>query len=271
MPLILDGRVARAARKQALIDRVKQSTANLGRPPKLVIIQVGDRPDSTLFIKAKKKFAAEIGVAELHVALPENIAQKELMARVGEYDGDTSVDGIIIQLPLPAHIDKKAVIDSISPRKDVDGLSTGAVHTPATARGIGELLDYYHVNLSGKKVTVIGRSDLVGKPTAELCRRRGASVTVCHSETIDVPGETRGANIVITATGVRNLVGMRHTSAGQTIIDVGIPGDVDAVVVRQVIGEKGSISPVPGGVGQMTVLALFENLVDSCYNKTLWI
>lgn len=267
MPITLDGRVVRAARKQDLMEKVKQSTLRLGREPKLVIIQVGNRPDSTLFIKAKKKFATEIGVKELHVELPEEVSEKDLISKIKEHNSDPSVDGIIVQLPLPEKINKKPVIDAISPEKDVDGLSSKAIHTPATARGIGELLDYYHIDLSGKKVTVIGRSDLVGKPVAGLCRGRGAIVTVCHSETIDVPKETKDAEVIITATGVINLVNERHVSSGQVIIDVGIPGDVDKVAVGQVIGESGAMSPVPGGVGQMTVLALFENLIDACYNR----
>ena len=243
----------------------------------MAIIQVGERADSTSFIRAKKLFAEKIGVKVEHKQFNEAILQGELSSHIELLNDDDGINGIIVQLPLPSSIDKVAVIDAIDPNKDVDALtSTNVVKwmrgegiMPATARGIKELLDSYEFALQGKKVTVVGRSDLVGKPIAAMCRSEGAEVTVCHSQTVDLVAGTKDADILIVATGKSGLIKVEHTNPDQVVIDVGISrigterlvGDVD---FTKVSGMVKAISPVPGGVGAMTVLALFENLIDLC-------
>ena len=282
---ILDGRKTRDSLLPALIKRAKA----LSHVPKLAIIQVGERPDSTSYISAKKAFAEKVGVDVQHIQLPENIEQTDLMKAIRECNVDPSVDGIILQLPLPEDIDRRATMDAIEPNKDVDRLTRESMRMwnedpdallPATARGIRELLEYYEISLKGKKVCVVGRSELVGKPVAVMCENAGAAVTVCHSKTPDVAAETSKADIVIVAAGKAGLIKRDYVKKGQIIIDVGINtitgekledeieakrlvGDVDFDAVKDIVA---AITPVPGGVGPMTVLALFENLIDLCKN-----
>lgn len=269
--LIIDGRKTREELLPGLIEKIKK----LPKAPTLAIIQVGNRPDSTSFIKAKKAFAKKIGVYEKHIQLPETISQKELLKTIAACNNDDEITGIIVQLPLPEGLDRDLAIDAILPRKDADGLTptntkSGAV-IPATARGIRELLNHYKIGLARKKVTVIGRSMLVGKPIAAMCEREGAIVTVCHRQTLDLAKETKAADIIICAVGKQGLITAKHVKAGQVVIDVGINrneeerlvGDVDFEAVKDIVS---AISPVPGGVGPMTVLGLFENLVDLCHN-----
>ena len=277
---ILDGRKTREALMPGLIAKIKA----LPCAPILAIIQVGDRPDSTSFIGAKQNFAKKLGIQVKHIKLAENVPQSDLIEHIKSLNSDKTVQGIIVQLPIPAHLERNTVINAIEPSKDVDALTPtnvskwqkGESIIPATARGVRELLDLYKISLKGKKVAVVGRSDLVGKPIASMCMNEGAAVTVCHSKTPDLAAETKGADIVIVAVGKPRLIGKDHVSSGQVIIDVGINtiegeklddeipgkklvGDVDFEAVKDVVS---AISPVPGGVGPMTVLAFFENLVD---------
>lgn len=269
--LFIDGRKTREELLPGLVQRIK----GLPKPPMLAIIQVGDRPDSTSFIKAKKAFAKKIGVYEKHIQLQADIQETELLRIVAKCNADKNIQGIIVQLPLPEHIGRDRVINAIDPKKDADGLTDTNIESghviPATARGIRELLNHYSIQLLGKKVTVIGRSMLVGTPIAQMCKREGAIVTVCHSKTADLAKETKAADIIICAVGKQGLITAKHVKAGQVVIDVGINrneeerlvGDVDFEAVKDIVS---AISPVPGGVGPMTVLGLFENLVDLCHN-----
>lgn len=263
---ILDGKTAREAYTDKLIERVKA----LSITPCLVIIQVGERADSDAFIKAKKSFAQKIGAKEIHVKLAENVTQVEVLEQVKKYNKDKTVQGIIVQLPLPSHLDPDIIINSINPEKDTDGLTPNTIFMPATARGIRDLLKFYNISLSDKKVTIVGQSKLVGKPIAEMCRKEWAIVTVCDSKTENLIEKTKEAGILIVAIGKPYFIDEKYVSRGQIIIDVGITrrdgkllGDVNFEKVKDVVG---MITPVPGGVGQMTVLALFENLIDACYN-----
>lgn len=283
---ILSGRATRDVLTPELIKRVK----SFKRIPTLAIIQVGDRPDSTAFIRAKKSFAAKVGIKEKHIQLPESISQNDLITQIRECNDDASVDAIIVQLPLPPAIDRDAAIEAIDPAKDADGLTSANVRLwsagdaeavlPGTARGIRTLLAHYRIPLRGKKVTVVGRSALVGTPIAAMCRNEGADVTVCHSKTEDLAKETRSADVLIVAAGKPGLIGSHHVKAGQIVIDVGINtvkgekleeeiegtklvGDVDFEAVKDIVA---AITPVPGGVGPMTVLSLFENVADLCEN-----
>lgn len=274
---LLDGKKVREERTPVLVERLKA----LSFVPCLVIIQIGNREDSTAFIAAKKAFAKKLGVKEIHIQLEEKVTGKEIISVIQKYNGDKEVQGIILQLPLPIHIDSDEVIDAILPSKDIDGLTSYNVKRwmnghenafmPATTRGIKELLEHYSIDLFGKKVTIVGRSSLVGKPTALMCLNQNATVTICHSKTVGLENETKKADVLIVAIGKPSFIGKTFVSKGQVVIDVGITrlsngklsGDVNFEEAKNIVG---SLTPVPGGVGQMTVLALFENLVDACYN-----
>lgn len=267
--ILIDGRKAREHYLPLIQERIKK----LSKSPCLLIIQVGNREDSTAFIKAKKSFAGKIGSKEIHIHLDESVNQDEVIGIITKYNSDSDVNGIIVQLPLPKHLDSDAIIDSIDPQKDVDGLTKNTKFTPGTARGILELLNYYNIPLKDKKVTVMGRSKLVGTPIANMCRNNGAIVTVCHSESENIPEKAKDSEILIVAIGKPNHVDESYVSKDQIVIDVGITrwddrlvGDVNFEKVKDIVK---MITPVPGGVGQMTVLALFENLVDSCYNQNI--
>lgn len=297
-PRILDGRIARDFYKTKLIHRVAALRRDHGVIPTVAIIQVGSREDSAKYISAKKKFAKEIGAQEVHMQFPDTILTREMVEEITKLNIDKRVHGILVQLPLPGLLDRDEIINTISPKKDVDGLTQASVNRwsgldvaadiafetgeersrdvmwPATARGIKELLAYYGIAVAGQKVTVVGRSALVGKPTAEMFLRAGADVTIAHSKTLDVAASTRKADIIVTAVGKPGLIGTDYVHKGQVIVDVGttpvdgeLIGDVNFEDVSKIVGPTGAISPVPGGVGAMTVLALFENLVDACYNQ----
>ncbi len=259
-----------------------------GAKPKLLIIQIGDRPESTTYIKNKKIFAEKIGALVDHHQYPENVSERQLLDDLAAYNTDPSVHGIIIQLPIPAHINTAIVIEAIDPNKDVDGLTSKNTKLllenktalmPATAKGIITLLDHYGIEIPGKRVVVVGRSLLVGKPMAQAMLNRNATVTTTHSHTKNLDEETRRAEILIVAAGQPKLITAASVSPGQIIVDVGINvipmtdgtslsaegvpknkivGDVDFDAVKNTIE---AISPVPGGVGPMTIVSLFENLL----------
>lgn len=283
MTLILDGRRVRDEIQQ----RLAQVVLGLPKTPTLAIIQVGDREDSNAYVNQKKKFAEAIHVVVDHRNLGESVSKDEVVRLIRELNQNKNIHGIIIQLPVPSHLNTQELIEEIDPAKDVDGLTsfnlkhlwtnTSKGFVPATPQGIISLLDYYKIPLAGKKITVIGRSILVGKPAILTLLNRDATVTACHSGTCNLEEETRNADILIVATGKPKLIGKEHVSAGQVIIDVGINmvggqsleeeiegpqlvGDVDFEAVKDVVG---AISPVPGGVGPMTVASLFENLLKA--------
>lgn len=274
---ILDGKLIREKNTPLLIEKIK----SLSFVPCLAIIQVGNRPDSTSYIKAKKSFAKKIGINEIHIQLDESVSQDEVINIIKKYNEDNSVQGIIVQLPLPIGLSSEIIINSIDSRKDVDGLTPLNIKRlvdgnenaiiSATARGINQLLKFYNIDLFAKKVTVVGRSTLVGKPIALMCLNENATVTVCHSKTNNLEDETKKADVLIVAIGKPNFIGKNHVKSGQIVIDVGISrqtdntltGDVNFEEIKDIVE---MITPVPGGVGQMTVLALFENLVDLCYS-----
>jgi len=276
---ILDGKIVRDKIAENLAKRVKK----LQVKPCLAIIQVGDNPESNTYIRQKKLFAEKIGAMVIHEVLPFSVSQKDIAGKIRKFNSDKKIHGIIVQIPLPKTLDKDAVIETIDPAKDVDGLTsynlklewvgkrTGII--PATAKGIQTLLQFYKIPVGDKKVVVVGRSALVGKPTALLLLNDNATVTVCHKRTKNLSEETKLADILVVATGHPKLIGKEHVSKNQTIIDVGITsvvdsktgekkvvGDVDFEAVKNIVS---GISPVPGGVGPMTVASLFENLVDS--------
>lgn len=268
---------------------LKAKFASFQNKPILTIMEVGNRPDTASYINAKKSFAEKIGVEVKVISFKNETSNGEIISIIKKENQDQSVGGIIVQLPLPNHLDKFAIIESIDPKKDVDALTSINVRRwlenvydcilPATARGVRTMLNFYQISLKGKKVVVLGRSNLVGKPIAQMCLNEDATVTVCHSKTEDLTKEILNADIVISATGRQGLVNKQNVRAGQIIIDVGINSindpKSDPAGKRRIVGDAdfdelleivNAISPVPGGVGPLTVLSLFENLYD--LNKT---
>lgn len=274
--------------RDAKIAQLSEEYAKLGRQPILAIVQVGDRPDSNSYIKAKITFAKKIGVEVSHIKLPDTATRKEIVQEIEKCNQAERVQGIIVQLPLPISIDADEVMEAISPNKDVDALTSRNVKKwlqgredallPATTRGVKELLEYYNIDLFGKHVVIVGRSMLVGKPLAALCLNANASITICHSKTKNLSDKTKQADVLITAIGKPNFIGQEYLREGVVVIDVGINtlkgekfeeeiskkkivGDVDFEKVKDMTA---AITPVPGGAGPMTVCALYENLLDLC-------
>lgn len=273
--ILLDGKKVRDERATELRERIQACSS----VPTLVILQVGDVPESTLYIEQKVRFGQTVGVGVQHVHVPADITESALQENIRTHNERADVHGIIVQLPLPAHISVETIMNTIAPEKDVDGLSEknstrlehGEGFVPATARGVMSLLAYYNIQTAHKRATVIGRSHLVGMPIAQALQRSGATVTICHKETEDIPAKARQADILVVATGVSGLVTKEYVAEGQVIIDVGITvqqtegkrsysGDVDFDAVAPVVH---AITPVPGGVGPMTVVSLFENVLDA--------
>jgi methylenetetrahydrofolate dehydrogenase (NADP+)/methenyltetrahydrofolate cyclohydrolase len=270
--LSLDGRIARDFYKGKLVKKVDA----LARKPLLAIVQVGDDPSSAVYIEQKKKFGASIGALVEHVRIDVEASQGDVAEAIARLNARTDVDGIILQLPLPPQLEKIALINLIDPQKDVDGLTDECqcrlaegrpLFVPATAKGVMALLDFYKVTVAGKKAAVMGRSRLVGSPVAALLRASGADVAVCHSQTPDAAAVTRGADMLVVAIGRPALVGAAHIKPGAVVVDVGLTkrdgklwGDVDHAAVAGLVS---ALTPVPGGVGPMTVLSLFDNLVTS--------
>ena len=259
MTIILDGRKLGAEIAVRLARKIKR----LKQKPKLVIVQVGSVPESDKYIKRKKIFGEKIGAIVEHKKYPGNVSKRKLVSEISKFNKNSSAHGIIVQLPLPKHL--QDVPELITEEKRVDG---GKYFVPATTRGILTLLDKYKIKIAGKKVVIVGRSNLVGLPTASEMIKRDATVTICHSKTKNLKKETKQADILVVAAGKSNLIIKNHVSRGQIVVDVGInvlpngklSGDVD---FRNVSKTVKAISPVPGGVGPMTVASLFENLVEA--------
>lgn len=285
MAIVFKGKPVADTIADDLASRIKK----LGRAPVLVIVSVGDRPDSAAFIAAKKKFAERIGAEVQRVALREDVSSNEVEIAIKKNAAYKNIDGVILQLPVPSQLDPSVLLGLIPSRKDVDGLTADSLRAllegkpymiPATARGIVNLLEANSVSVVGKHVVVVGRSVLVGKSVALTMLSKDATVTVCHTKTNNLPAITKLADIMIVAAGSPKLITKEHVREGQVIIDVGITksgepdpdtgkfnllGDVDFNAVEPVVA---AISPVPGGVGPMTVSALFQNLVSAAEAAT---
>ncbi|MER6936201.1 bifunctional methylenetetrahydrofolate dehydrogenase/methenyltetrahydrofolate cyclohydrolase FolD [Nocardioides sp. NPDC127514] len=267
---IIDGKKIAAEVRE----RVAAEVATLSRAPGLATVLVGDDPASEVYVSNKRRLCAAAGMRDLHRHLPADVSQAEVEALVDQLNEDDDVDGILVQLPLPPQLDAQRVIDRVDPRKDVDGLTLGNAGLlsqgrpglqPCTPAGVMVLLERAEIDLTGRHAVVIGRSNLVGRPMAQLLVAANATVTVCHSRTADLVAETSRADIIVAAAGVPRLITATHVRPGATVIDVGIHrtdhglcGDVDFEAVRAVAG---AITPVPGGVGPMTIALLLRNTV----------
>ncbi len=273
---IIDGKEVSSYVKQ----QVKLQTYILkqqGITPCLAVIIVEGDPASRVYVNNKKRACEVCGIKSLEYDLASGVSEEELLALIDKLNNDSSVNGILCQLPVPKHIDEKKVIDAISPAKDVDGFSAENVGniwlgdysiSPCTPMGVIELLDYYKIDVQGKNCVVVGRSNIVGKPMAALLLERNATVTVCHSKTKDLASFTKNADIIVAAVGRAGFITADMVSEGAVVIDVGInrlsdgklAGDVDFEAVK----EKASyITPVPGGCGPMTIAVLMKNTIEA--------
>jgi methylenetetrahydrofolate dehydrogenase (NADP+)/methenyltetrahydrofolate cyclohydrolase len=270
---IIDGKAVAAALRSRIAARV----ATLGFTPGLRVVRVGEDPASGVYVRNKDRAALQAGLDSATIHLPDTTTQAELLALVGRLNADDAVDGILVQLPLPAQIDAAAVLEAIAPAKDVDGfhainagrLSTGQTGlVPCTPKGVMHLLASAGVTVAGARAVVLGRSNIVGKPMAALLLAADATVTIVHSRTRDLPGECRRADILVAAVGRAELVRGDWIAEGAVVIDVGINRRPDGKLVGDVAFDEalpraGAITPVPGGVGPMTIACLLENTVEA--------
>ena len=282
MGTILDGK-ATAAAVRAEVATIAGELAAVGRAPGLTVVLVGEDPASQVYVGAKDRAATAAGFVVDTVKLPASSTQGEVLDTVARLNGDDSVDGILVQLPLPKGLDSDSIIESIAPGKDVDGLTSASVAKlvtgrpgllPCTPAGCVEILDRYGIDLSGKDVVVIGRSMLVGKPFAQLALARNATVTVCHSRTRDLAAHCRQADVIVAAVGVAKLVQGDWVKPGAAILDVGINRGSDGKLVGDVDFQAASehasaITPVPGGIGPMTIAMLLANTLRASIGAQL--
>jgi methylenetetrahydrofolate dehydrogenase (NADP+)/methenyltetrahydrofolate cyclohydrolase len=294
---IIDGKAVAHATEQ----EVALSISRLGFQPGLVAVRVGNDPASEIYVRNKAKKARELGLAGTELVFPDTMSEAELLAEVERLNADDTVDGILVQLPLPKQIDARNVIDAIAPEKDVDGfhpINVGMLHlgrpslVPCTPAGVMRLIDSTREAIEGKHAVVIGRSDIVGKPMAALLLQRNATVTICHSRTHDLPAIARQADILVAAIGRPIFVTADFVKPGAIVIDVGMNrvgpehasqlahdadksrllekngsallGDVDYARVREIASW---VTPVPGGVGPMTIAMLMRNTVTAAERR----
>ncbi len=276
MALIIDGKKISKEIKDELKEKVTKLKAE-GKTVSLAVIQVGEDPASSVYVNNKKKACEYIGIESLSFHLPETITEDELLNKIKELNEDEKVNGILVQLPLPEHIDEDKVIQSIAPEKDVDGFhpqSVGALSigqkgfVSCTPAGVIQLLKRSGIEIAGKECVVIGRSNIVGKPMALLLLRENGTVTIAHSKTANLKEVAKRADILVVAVGKPKMIDSSYIKEGAVVIDVGIHrnaenklcGDVD---YDDVIDHVSAITPVPGGVGPMTIAMLMNNCVSS--------
>ena len=297
---LLDGAVVAARIKQEVAAAVEQMAQTTGYRPCLAAVRVGDDPASAVYVRNKIKACEEVGIRSEHHALPESIGTAELLGLIETLNKRDDVDGILTQLPLPRGIDETQIIDAIDPGKDVDGfhpvnagkLAMGrAALVPCTPAGIIELLDYNAIDIRGVNACVVGRSQIVGRPMAQLLLQRDATVTICHSRTRDLAAVTRQADLLVVAIGRTGMIGRDHIKPGAVVIDVGMNKVSDPEEVRALFGDAaekrleivsrrgatlvgdvnpaeaaevaGMLTPVPGGVGLLTVAMLMKNTLKA--------
>lgn len=274
----IDGKAVAALVRQEVAAEVAQRTTKGQVIPGLAVVLVGEDPASAVYVRNKIKACEEVGFVSRHYTFGTDLTQQALLELIDELNADAEIHGILVQLPLPKHIDVSTVIERISPAKDVDGfhpynlgrLAAGSpTLRPCTPYGCMRLLDTYGIDVKGKKACVVGASNIVGRPAALELLMRGATVTICHIETQDLPAELKQADIVLVAIGVPRFIQADWLKPGAVVIDVGINrledgslcGDVDFDAAKDKL--KG-ITPVPGGVGPMTIASLLRNTLEAC-------
>ena len=277
MAEIIDGKLVSKTVRENLICEIEKFKSETNITPGLAVVVVGNNPASAVYVRNKHKACLECGMNSIQVALPEETTEEFLLAKIDELNADDAVHGILVQLPLPAHISEQKVIDRISPKKDVDAFhpeNVGRIligkysYLPCTPAGIMDLLDFYNIDPTGKECVIIGRSNIVGKPMSLLMLSKNATVTVAHSKTKNLAEVTRRADILIVAIGRANFVTEDMVKEGAVVIDVGInrlpdgklAGDVD---FENVAKKASFITPVPGGVGPMTITTLLKNTLTA--------
>ena len=265
----------------ALNDRIKSDVAALalrGATPTLAILRVGEKPDDLAYERGAMKRAETVGVAVRQIVLPETVSQEQLIAEIAKINADDTIHGCLMLRPLPKHIDDQRAREALLPEKDIDGITDGSLagvftgtkrgFPPCTAQACMEILNYYGIDPAGKSAVVIGRSLVIGKPVAMMLLQKHATVTICHTRTVDMPSVTKRAEILIVAAGRAGVVGAEYVSAGQIVLDVGINfnaegkmvGDADFAAVEPIVG---AITPVPGGVGTVTTSVLMAHVVEA--------
>lgn len=269
---------------QEIRNELKEEVASLvaqGVQPGLAVILVGENPASETYVKNKEKSSKEAGMKSVLTKLPETVSEEDLLAEVEKLNQDDTIDGILVQLPLPKHIDENKVIRAISPEKDVDGfhpMNVGKMligqetFLPCTPYGIMQLLERSNVDIAGKHAVIIGRSNIVGKPMGQLLLQKDATVTYCHSRTKDLKKFTQQADILIVAIGIAKFITGDYIKEGAVVIDVGMNRDENGKLCGDVDYESAekqasAITPVPGGVGPMTITMLLKNTVESAEKK----
>ncbi len=277
MAVIINGKEVSASVRAHIAKEVTE----LGIKPGLAVIIVGEDPASQVYVRNKKKACEEVGFYSVVEEMPENTTQEALMSEIAQFAADDKIHGILVQLPLPKHLDEKKVIDAIPPEKDVDAfhpVNVGRLmlgtqsFQPCTPAGVMKMLEYCNINPAGKHCVVIGRSNIVGKPQAMLMLQKNATVTVCHSKTQNLPEITKTADILVAAVGKAGFVTADMVKDGAVVIDVGMNrnaagklcGDVDFEAVSQ---KASYITPVPGGVGPMTITMLLQNTLTAAKKK----
>ena len=279
--ILIDGKKIAADLRAALAEKVATFPEKYGRVPHLVVVRVGEDPASVVYVRNKARACDAVGIRNTTLVQDENITEEALLELIRSLNADPEVDGILVQLPLPKHIHEAKVIETIAREKDVDGFHPYNVAglwqktphmNPCTPAGIMKLLDAIGVDPKGKRAVVVGRSNIVGLPVAKMLLDRHATVTLCHTRTVDMPSVTREAEILVVAAGRAKMITADMVSEGAVVIDVGMDtdpetgklcGDVDFDAVAQ---KAAAITPVPGGVGPMTIACLMENTVE-CFER----
>ena len=278
--ILIDGKKIAAELREKLKKEVSDLKSKTNRVPGLTVILIGDMAPSQIYVRMKEKAANEVGLKSEVIRYPDSIEEKTVLNKIDELNNDDSVSGILVQLPLPKHIDKQKVIEAILPSKDVDGfhpmnvgnLSSGYESSvPCTPLGCYLLIKKIEPNLSGKKAVVVGRSNLNGKPMTQLLLKENCTVTITHSKTKDLKGECLKGDIVVAAVGIPELVKGDWVKKDAIVIDVGInktdKGIVGDVAFDEVSKVAKALTPVPGGVGPMTIACLLKNTID-CFKRT---
>lgn len=283
MAELIDGKLVSANIREKLKNEIDTFMSVSGIVPGLAVVLVGDHPASLVYVRNKKKACEQVGINSFEITLPGDASESELLECIRSLNSDPKVHGILVQLPLPPHINEETVINAIDPKKDVDAFHPSNVgkimigsytFLPCTPAGIIDLLDYYGIAVSGKKCVVLGRSNIVGKPMAHLLLERNGTVTVCHSKTRNLEEETRSADILVVAVGKPEFVKGNMVKPGAVVIDVGINrkddgklvGDIEFSSVNQIASY---LSPVPGGVGPMTITTLLKNTFNAAKQSYL--